>query len=96
MRKTLGISLALAAMSGCAGDPSLPLTSSTQGTTVVRSAVVTRVEAPASAGAPYRIRLRYDTGGVAVEEVVTTQVFKAGDRVRVTHSRGTMLIERTD
>jgi hypothetical protein len=63
---------------------------------VVRSAVVTRVEAPTSADAPYRIRLRYDAGGVAVEEVMTTQVFKAGDRVRVTHSRGTMLIERVD
>lgn len=96
MHKILGLSIALAAMSGCANAPFLPFSASTQGTTVVRSAVVSEVEAPASANAPYRIRLRYDTGGTAVEEVATTQVFKAGDRVRVTHNRGTMLIERLD
>lgn len=96
MRKLLGLSLTLAAMSGCAGDPALPTTSSTQGTTVVRNAVVTAVEMPASADAIARLQLRYDNGSVASEEVMTTEVFKAGDKVRVTHSRGTARIERLD
>jgi hypothetical protein len=96
MRKILGISLALAAMSGCAGDPGLPFASSTQGTTVVRNAMVIGVEMPPSADAIARLQLRYDNGSVATEEVMTTEVFKVGDKVRVTHSRGTARIERLD
>lgn len=96
MRSFLGISLALAAMSGCTGGPSLQTTSSTQGTTVVRTAVVTGVTPPANAGAPTRLRLRYDNGATAVVEATTSEVFKAGDKVRVTHARGTERIERLD
>lgn len=96
MRKILGISLALAAMSGCAGDPGRPFTSSTQGTTVVRNAMVIAVEMPSSADAIARLQLRYDNGSVATEEVMTTEVFKAGDKVKVTHSRGTARIERLE
>ncbi len=94
MRKILGISLALAAMSGCAGDAGLPFTSSTQGTTVVRNAMVIGVEMPPAADAIARLQLRYDNGSVSTEEVMTTEVFKVGDKVRVTHSRGTARIER--
>jgi hypothetical protein len=96
MRKILGIGLALAAMSGCAGDPGLPSTSSTQGTTVVRNAMVIGVEMPPSADAIARLQLRYDNGSVATEEVMTTEVFRVGDKVRVTHSRGTARIERLE
>ncbi len=96
MHKILGIGLALAAMSGCAGDPGLPSTLSTQGTTVARNAMVTGVEMPPSADAIARLQLRYDNGSVATEEVMTTEVFKVGDKVRVTHSRGTARIERLE
>lgn len=96
MRNFLGISLTVAAMSGCAGEPAHPASSTTQGTTVVRSAVVTELGARTTADAPFRLRLRYDNGGTEVVEVATREVFKVGDKVRVTHSRGTVLIERLD
>lgn len=96
MRNFLCISLALAAMSGCAGGPSQQTSSSTQGTTVVRTAVVTGVTPPTSSGSPTRLMLRYDNGASAVVEVTTDEVFKTGDQVRVTHARGTERIERLD
>ena len=96
MRNFLGISLAVAAMSGCAGGSSLPPSSTTQGTTMVRSAVVTDPGARSAADAPFRLGLRYDNGAKAVVEVVTKEVFKVGDKVRVTHGQGTVLIERID
>jgi len=97
MRTILGLSLALAAISGCAGGPpQQEATSSTQGTTVVRTAVVTSVTPPAVSGGQTRLMLRYDNGASAVVEVTTSEVFKAGDIVRVTHARGTEQIERMD
>ncbi|MET0962070.1 MAG: hypothetical protein ABWY05_04525 [Noviherbaspirillum sp.] len=96
MRNFLGISLAVAAMAGCAGGPSLPPSSTTQGTTVVRSAVVTELGARSAADAPLRLGLRYDNGATAVVEVATKEVFKVGDKVRVTQGRGTLLVERLD
>lgn len=96
MRNFLSISLALAAMSGCAGEPPQQTTSSTEGTTVVRTAVVTRVTPPAGANSPTRLDLRYDNGAKAVVEATTSEVFKVGDKVRVTHARGTERIERLD
>jgi len=94
MRNILWISLTLAAVSGCAGDPSRVPSSSTQGTTVVRTAVITKVDAPPTVGGPFRLTLRYEDGGTAVEEVGTTEVFQAGDKVRVSRNRGTLRIER--
>jgi len=94
MRSFLGISLALAAVSGCAGGPPPQTTSSTQGTTVVRTAVVTDVSPPTGPNAPTRLKLRYDNGATAMVEATTTEVFKVGDKVRVTHARGTERIER--
>lgn len=91
-----GLGLALAAIAGCAGGPPQQATSSTQGTTVVRTAVVTSVAPPTAAGSPTRLMLRYDNGASAVVEVTTAEVFKAGDKVRVTHARGTEQIERMD
>ena len=96
MRNFLSISLALAAISGCAGRTPEPPASSTEGTTVVRTSVVTRVTPPANIATPTRIELRYDNGASAVVEAVTSEVFKAGDKVRVTHARGTERIERLD
>jgi len=96
MRNFLSISLALAAISGCAGRTPEPPASSTEGTTVVRTAVITRVTPPANAAAPTRLELRYDNGASAVVEVATSEVFKAGDKIRVTHARGTERIERLD
>jgi hypothetical protein len=63
---------------------------------VVRTAVVTSVTPPTASGAPTRLILRYDNGASAVVEVTTTEVFKSGDIVRVTHARGTEQIERMD
>lgn len=94
MRNILWISLTLAAISGCAGDPLLMPSSSTQGTTVVRTAVITQVDTPGVPGGPTRLRLRYEDGGTAVEEVTTTEVFQVGDKVRVSRNRGTLRIER--
>jgi hypothetical protein len=94
MRSFLGIGLALAAISGCAGGPPSQATSSTQGTTVVRTAVVTAVTAPTGPNAPTRLQLRYDNGATAVIEATTVEVFKVGEKVRVTHVRGTERIER--
>ena len=97
MRTILGLTLALAAISGCAGGgPSQQAVSSTEGTTVVRSAVVIRVIPPATINSPTRLELRYDNGATAEVEATTTEVFKAGDKVRVTHARGTERIERLD
>jgi hypothetical protein len=96
MRSFLSISLALAAISGCAGGSAEPPSSSTEGTTVVRTAVVTRVTPPANAAMPTRLELRYDNGASAVVEASTSEVFKAGDKVRVTLARGTERIERLD
>jgi hypothetical protein len=96
MRNLLSICLALTAVSGCAGEPPAQPASSTEGTTVVRTAVITRVTPPASAATPTRLELRYDNGASAVVEVATSEVFKAGDKVRVTHARGTERIERLD
>jgi hypothetical protein len=96
MRTILGLGLALAALSGCAGGPPQQAASSTQGTTVVRTAVVTAVTPAIAAGGPTRLMLRYDNGASAVVEVTTAEVFKAGDIVRVTHARGTEQIERMD
>jgi hypothetical protein len=96
MRTIFSLTLALAAISGCADEPPQQPTSSTEGTTVVRTAVVTRVTPPASAGAPTRLELRYDNGATAVVEATTSEIFKAGDKVRVTHARGTERIERLD
>ena len=96
MRNFLSICLALAAISSCAGGPPEAPASSTEGTTVVRTAVVTRVTPPANIATPTRIELRYDNGASAVVEAVTSEVFKAGDKVRVTHARGTERIERLD
>ena len=96
MRNVLSITLALAAISGCAGSQPLQATSSTQGTTVVRTAVVTRVTPAAGADSPTRLELRYDNGASAVVEAATSEVFKAGDKVRVTHARGTERIEKLD
>lgn len=94
MRSFLGISLALAAVSGCASGPPPQTISSTQGTTVVRTAVVTGVSPPTGPNAPTRLQLRYDNGATAMVEATTTEVFKVGDKVRVTHARGTERIER--
>ncbi len=96
MRNLFCISLALAAVSGCAGGSPPQATSSTQGTTVVRTAVVTRVTPPASAGMPTRLELRYDNGASAVVGTTTSEVFKVGDKVRVTQRGGTERIERFD
>jgi hypothetical protein len=96
MRTLFSLTFALAAISGCAGGPSGQPTSSTEGTTVVRTAVVTSVTPPASADTPTRLELRYDNGTRAVVEARTSEVFKAGDKVRVTHARGTERIERLD
>jgi hypothetical protein len=96
MRNLLGIGLAFAAISGCAGGPPPPTTSSTQGTTVVRTAVVTSVTPPTSANSRTRLMVRYDNGASSVVEVETSEVFKSGDMVRVTHARGTERIERLD
>ena len=96
MRNFLGISLTVAAMSGCAGPPPLTPSSTTQGTTVVRTAMVTELGARTNAGTPFRMGLRYDNGATAMVEVATSEVFKVGDKVRVTHGRGTVLIERLD
>lgn len=96
MRTLFSLTLALAAVSGCAGGPPGQTVSSTEGTTVVRTAVVTRVTTPASADTPTRLELRYDNGTSAVVEARTSEVFKAGDKVRVTHARGTERIERLD
>lgn len=96
MRNILGVSLALAAMSACTSGPPPQATSSTQGTTVVRTAVVTRVTPPTGADAPTRLELRYDNGAKAVVEATTREIFKPGDKVRVTHARGTERIERLD
>jgi hypothetical protein len=96
MRNFLSISLTVAAMSGCAGEPSLPASSTTQGTTVVRSAVVTELGARTTADAPFRLGLRYDNGATEVVDVATSEVFRIGDKVRVTYGRGTVLIERLD
>lgn len=96
MRNFLSVSLAVAAMSGCAGEPSLPASSTTQGTTVVRSAVVTSLGARTAADAPFQLGLRYDNGATEVVEVTTREVFAISDKVRVTYGRGTVLIERLD
>ena len=96
MRNFLGIGLALAAVSGCTGGQPLQTTSSTQGTTTVRTAVVTRVTLPAGPDTPTRLQLRYDNGATSVVETRTAEVFNTGDKVRVTHSRGTEQIERLD
>jgi hypothetical protein len=94
MRNILWISLTLAAISGCAGDAPLIPSSSTQGTTVVRTALVTRVDAPGTPGGPTRLWLRYEHGGTAVEEVTTDEVFQVGEKVTVSRNRGTLRIER--
>ena len=94
MRNILWISLTLAVISGCAGDPPLMPSSSTQGTTVVRTAIVTQVGLPSAPGGPTRLRLRYEDGGTAVEEVTTDEVFQVGDKVTVSRNRGTLRIER--
>ena len=96
MRNLLGIGLAFAAISGCAGGPPPPITSSTQGTTVVRTAVITGVTPPTGSDGPTRLALRYDNGAREMVEVKTGQVFKVGEKVRVTHARGTERIERLD
>jgi hypothetical protein len=91
---SLSLSLAVAAISGCAGGSPQQATSSTEGTTVVRTAVVTGVTPAAGSGGATRLVLRYDNGTSAVVEVTTSEVFKPGDMVRVTHARGTEQIER--
>ena len=96
MRTLFSLTLALAAVSGCAGGPPGQSVSSTEGTTVVRTAVVTRVSPPTGISTPTRLELRYDNGATAVVEASTSEVFKAGDKVRVTHARGTERIERFD
>ena len=96
MRNLLGISLACAVISGCAGGTTPQTTSSTEGTTVVRTAVVTKVTPPTGSDTSTRLQLRYDNGASAVVEATTSEVFKPGDKVRVTHSRGTQRIERFD
>ena len=96
MRNVLGISLALAAVSGCAGGQPAQTSSSTQGTTVVRTAVVTRVTPASGAGSPMRLELRYDNGASAVVEAAASEVFQTGDKVRVTHARGTERIEKLE
>ena len=96
MRNLLGISLACAAISGCAGGPPPQTTSSTEGTTVVRTAVVTKVTLPTGSDTSTRLQLRYDNGASAVVEVKTGEVFSVGEQVRVTHARGTERIERLD
>ena len=96
MRNLLGIGLAFAAISGCVGGPPPAATSSTQGTTVVRTAVVTSVTPPTVSGSPTRLALRYDNGARAEVEVQTDEVFRVGEQVRVTHASGTERIERLD
>ena len=96
MRNVLWISLAVAAMSGCSGSPPLPSSSTTQGTTAVRTAVITAVTPPATAGGPSRLGLRYDNGSTVVVDVETSEVFKVGETVRVTSANGTRRIERLD
>jgi hypothetical protein len=96
MRNLLGIGLAFAAISGCAGGPPPATTSSTQGTTVVRTAVITGVTPSTGADSPTRLALRYDNGAREMVEVTTSEVFKVGEKVRVTHARGTERIERLD
>ena len=96
MRNLLGISLACAAISGCAGGPLPQTTSSTEGTTVVRTAVVTKVTLPTGSDTSTRLQLRYENGASAVVEVKTGEVFSVGEQVRVTHARGTERIERLD
>ena len=93
---SLGLSLAVASISGCAGGSPQQATSSTEGTTVVRTAVVTSVTPPAAVGGATRLVLRYDNATSAVVEVTTTEVFKPGDMVKVTHARGTEQIERME
>ena len=96
MRNLLGIGLAFAAISGCAGGPPASITSSTQGTTVVRTAVITGVTLPIGTDGLTRLALRYDTGARAMVEVQNGEVFRVGEQVRVTHARGTERIERLD
>lgn len=96
MRTLFSLTLALAAVSGCAGGAPEQTASSTEGTTVVRTAVVTRVTPATSISTPTRLELRYDNGTSAVVEATTSEVFKAGDKVRVTYARGTERIERLD
>jgi len=91
---SLSLSLAVAAISGCAGSSPQQATASTEGTTVVRTAVVTSVTPPAASGGATRLVLRYDNGTSTAVEVTTSEVFKPGDLVRVTHARGTEQIER--
>lgn len=95
MRNLLCISLTLTAMAGCAGSAPPPA-STTQGTTMVRSAVVTGLGARSTADAPLRISLRYDNGATEVVDVATSEVFKLGEKVKVSSGRGTVLIERLD
>lgn len=92
MRNLLGIGLVFAAISGCAGGP----TSSTQGTTVVRTAIITGVTPPIGADGLTRLALRYENGAREIVEVKTGEVFNVGEQVRVTHARGTERIERLD
>jgi hypothetical protein len=99
MRNLLGLGFILAAVSGCAGAPpasSTSPTSSTQGTTLVRSAQVMEVLAPLEPGKPQRLALRYDDGGAAVIDAPADAGWRAGDRVKVSRSRGVLTIERLD
>ena len=96
MRNLLGIGLAFAAISGCAGGPPASTTSSTQGTTVVRTAIITGVTPPIGADGLTRLALRYENGAREIVEVKTGEVFNVDEQVRVTHARGTERIERLD
>lgn len=97
MRNLLGLGFIVAAVSGCAGaPPAAPIASSTQGTTVVRSAQVLEVLAPQEPGKPQRLSLRYDDGGAAVIDAPADALWRAGDRVKVSRSRGAYTIERLD
>jgi hypothetical protein len=95
MRNLLGLGVILAAVSGCAGAPAAP-TSSTQGTTVVRGAQLMEILAPPEPGKPQRLVLRYDDGGAGVIDAPADTGWRVGDRVRVSTHRGSVGVERLE
>lgn len=94
MRNLLAIGLMAMAAAGCADGPKRSVSSSTEGTTMVRVGVVDAVLPPSASGAPPRLLLRYDDGGSATINTPQARDFLAGDRVRVVTRRNGIDIER--
>jgi len=95
MRIVLPISVAL--LCACSSErPAQTFTMSTEGSTVVRSAVVTRVSdiTTQQAAAVHEVTVRFDNGDERGYSAEPGENFHVGDKVKVATSKGVTRISR--